>query len=62
MANKKIDLFVNGEYWCSTIWHMTCKSAVANMYKALKNEKKIANRTLYRTFLKGAKITAHFSK
>jgi hypothetical protein len=28
MNYKKIDIFVDGKYTCTTTWHKTCKEAV----------------------------------
>lgn len=46
--NKKIDIFVNGHYFCSTKWSKTCKEAIVSIKK--------------KRFAISGKITAHFAK
>lgn len=53
---KKIDIFQNGKYLCSTKWSKTCKEAIkkislSTVFIAGKGTKKIQG-----------KITAHFNK
>ena len=31
---KKIDIYVNGKYYCSTKWSKTCREAVKNFIRA----------------------------
>ncbi len=49
---RKIDIFINGKYECSTTWSKTCKEAIQG-YKAK-----------YKTdiFTPKAKIQANFAK
>jgi len=37
----KIDIFVNGYYYCSTDQHKTCKSAVESITSRLQNKSKL---------------------
>jgi hypothetical protein len=46
---KKIDLYENGKYICSTTQHKTCKSALESMHKA---DHKYTGKN---------KLTAHFA-
>jgi hypothetical protein len=53
---KKIDIFQNGKYLCSTNWSKTCKEAISKIkntdaFIAGKGTRKI-----------DGKITAHFAK
>lgn len=49
---KKIDIFINGKYECSTNWAKTCKEAIERY-------KEFYKVSVFNPFVK---ITAHFSQ
>jgi hypothetical protein len=53
MNNRKIDIYVNGKYECSTTWSKTCKEAVSGFID--KHYK-----TLF--FTKAVSVKAYFAK
>jgi hypothetical protein len=46
--NKKIDIYVDGKYICTTTWARTCKEAVEHFGRA------------YKHMLIDGKVTAHY--
>ena len=44
----KIDIFANGEYYCSTDWYKSCRAAIQSV--------------IAHTRLEGKKITANFDR
>ncbi len=67
---KKIDIFENGKYLCSTHWSKTCKEAKSSVLKSLQDGRRFF---IMGKMLKGEatnniilpeniKVTAHFAK
>lgn len=50
MTYKKIDLFFDGKYLCSTNWSKTCKAAKQNYLDTTKNENVVKNPKLLKAF------------
>lgn len=59
---RKINIFVNHSYLCSTNQAKTCKQAVANTITKISNSQVFIAGDGFVTILQNAKITAHFDK
>ena len=57
---KKIDLFINGSYYCSTNFYKTCKEAKLSLKNKLQSKSKFL--PYYIKDLENIKISAFFDK
>ena len=58
--NKKIDIFIDGDYYCSSNSYETCREAKLKVRSSLQNKSKFLPG--YFEDLNRLKITAYFSK
>ena len=58
--HKKIDLFINGCYYCSTNFYKTCKEAKLSLKNKLQSKSKFL--PYYFEDLENIKISAFFDK